>query len=367
MRTRYTTRYPGIRYRLVDEDRPDGSRRYVVGYTDATGKYRTVTLPVGLTLEQAKERQAALSVRKTQGETLVPYKQTVGLLLDEYIAARSDLSRSSLEGFEYGAAKCKAKFGYTPVTRLTANDLASAITAWKDEGLSGATIKKILSPLTGALKVAVREGWIPSNPADKLLGYERPKLATKQKRCLSSDEITKLLSAAQTDRWKALYATLVFTGLRIGEALALTWDDVDEAVHVRAEVEGARKTAAAKRDVMIIPALRTLLAKHRLSQAPGTRYVFAKEDGEPLPRHLCLKRLRAAEKKAGIPAYTLHELRHTFASILIANREPIALIADQMGHANPSVTLTTYAHLFDAQKNVEEARDRLQDAMGGLL
>lgn len=361
MRTRHTTRYPGIRFRLLDEARPDGPRRYVIGYTDANGAYHTETLGLGYTLEDAKARKAALEGKKN---VYVPVKKTVGVLLDEYIEARRPtLKPKTVENYEWAAGRLKDAFGNRELTALTPNDIAQAIARWKATGMKTWTVRKILTPLVGALKVAMREGWITSNPADRLLPHERPKADQRDMRCLTPDEIEVLLDAVDGPGWrKPLFATLVFTGLRISEALALTWDDVNGSVRV---VEG--KTQAAERSVMLIPTLDMILKKHRLAQPPGTSLVFVTSTGNPVQRHGALKALKVAEKKAGLPDYTLHELRHTFASILIANGESVALVADQMGHANPAITLSTYAKLFDAQKNVEAARDRLQAAVGGVV
>jgi integrase len=80
-----------------------------------------------------------------------------------------------------------------------------------------------------------------------------------------------------------------------------------------------------------------------------------------------LRALRVAEKKAGIPRYTLHELRHTFVSILIDQGEDIVFISKQVGHKHPEITLKIYAHLFKKRESVEAASKRLQDAMGGMV
>lgn len=359
MRKRHTTRYPGIRYRLLDEARPDGPRRYVIGYTDANGRYHTETLGVGYTLDDAKARKAALEGRKS---VYVPVKKTVGTLLDEYLSARqSQLKPKTYEDYAWGVKVVKDEIGNRDLKALTPNDVASLIATLQSRGLKTWSIKKILTPLIGALKVAMREGWISSNPADRLLPHEKPKADQKDMRVLTPVEIEVLLGHASSDRWKALFALLAFTGLRISEALALTWDDITpDAVVVRAS-----KTEAGVREVMLISRVARMLTKLRLAQPAGTRYVFATREGQPVSRRAALVALRAAEKSGGLPRYTLHELRHTFASMLIAQGETVALVADQMGHANPSVTLTTYAKLFDAQKNVDRARQRLQAAMGG--
>ena len=121
------------------------------------------------------------------------------------------------------------------------------------------------------------------------------------------------------------------------------------------------KTKAGERDVMLIPALRRLLTVSKLQQDPGARFVF------PTTDRAAYSALERACKKAGIPRYSPHELRHTFASILIDQGEPVTFVAGQLGHASPDLTLRVYAHLFEAQDRIDKARDRLDEAMGGLL
>lgn len=357
-RRRHTTNIPGIRYRLLNEERPDGPRRYVIGYTDANGRYHTETLPVGMTLADAKARKAALEGKSA---TYVPVKKTVGELLDEYLASRKDLKAKTYEDYAWGVEVIKDEMGNRDLKALSPNDVASLTATLQDRGLKGASIRKILTPLVGALRVAVREGWIVANPMDRLLPHERPRSDTKKMRVLTMDEIQRLVAEASSDRWALLFQTLAFTGLRISEALALTWDDISED---EVTVYGT-KTQAAERTVMLIPTLRHAFVRYWLQTGRKQGYVFANAKGTPVSRREALRALRAAEKRAGLPNYTLHELRHTFASMLIAQGENVTLVADQMGHANPAVTLTTYAKLFDAQKNVETARSRLESAVIG--
>lgn len=359
MRKRHTTSHPGIRYRLLDEARPDGPRRYIIGYTDAQGRYHTETLGVGYTLADAKARKAALEGVK---RTIVPTYLTVRECMDTYLRSRrSSLAPATYESYRYGYAVVNEFCGSKKIRDLTTNDVAALIAQLKDEGKKAWTIKKILTPLVGALKVALREGWIQSNPADHLLPHERPKADQKEMRCLSLDEINALVKHAASDRWKLLFQLLAFTGMRISEALALTWEDIG---HDEIRVRGT-KTKAADRTVMLIPTLRQRLFQYRLSTGRREGLVFLTRSGKPVLRHDALRALRTAEEKAGLPDYTLHELRHTFASILISQGESVVLVADQMGHAHPGVTLKVYAKLFDAQKNIAAARERLQATMGG--
>lgn len=359
-RTRFKTQYPGVWYRLVNPERPDGPRRYIVLYSDANGEQHTETLPVGSTLEDARLKRGKLVERRRH---FMPTRKSITELLDEYLDdRRSSLKPKTLELYEWGSDLVKDHIGERKVRDLTPNDCARMISGMQKDGLSKASVTKALTPLKGALRVALREGWIQSDPLALLLPHERATGEARVKRVLSSEEIPKLLKAASSDRWRTLFATMIFTGLRIGEALALTWEDVNGSIRVT-----SGKTKAAEREIMLIHSVDMMMKKHRLAQPPGTKYIFANREGRPVARREALRALRAAEKRAGLPDYTLHELRHTFASILIAQGEPVTLIAHQLGHKDPSITLGTYAHLFDEQENVQLAKERLQAAFGGAI
>lgn len=371
MRTRHKTRYPGIMYRLVDEDRPDGPRRYIVWYSDANGGEHTETLPLGATLEDARLRKGELGQRKSQGETLIRTKLTVGEMLDGYISdVEGRLDATTIDAHCRGAKALKDAFGRRRITELTPSDLARWIRRMEKEGLAASTINRYLAPLSSAYKVAVRDGLLSSSPVPKLLKHERPQGEQRKMRCLERAGITKLLASTRSQNgkgenllWKALFTLLVFTGLRISEALALTWDDItEEGVVVRDS-----KTRAGRRTVLLISPVRRILSELKMSQAPGVQFVFATQEGSPVGRRNALTALHATCDRAKLPRYTLHELRHTFASILIAQGELPTLVAKQMGHADPGVTMKVYAHLFEEQESVDKARERLQEAMGGVL
>lgn len=360
---RHKTRYPGIYYRLVDETKPNGERRYIVWYSDSNGVGHTQTLPVDASLEDARLLQGSLQSRKSQGETLIRTKATVAELLDKTLDAEAK------ERYAYSISVLRYRIGARKATDLSASDVARMIRDLKSEGKKTWTVKKILTPLRGVYRVAVRDGLVATNPCDKLLPSEKPKGDQREMRCLEPPEIKKLLANTmgkdnrqENHRWKALFALLIFTGLRISEAQRLRWEDVlDNRVVVRQS-----KTEAGVREVMLIPAARSLLAAWKLKQAPGVHFVFGTRENGSCDRREALRALKATCQRAEIPTYTLHELRHTFASILIAQGENVVLVSRQMGHADPAITLKTYAHLFDAQASVDAAAERLEATMGGL-
>ncbi len=366
MRERHKTGTRGISYRLVDESRPNGDRRYIVHYAAGDGRWHSETLPEGNSLSDAKDRLASLRVRKARGDRLVKTKMTVAELLDNWLETRRhSLKASTLETYEWGIGCLKEHMGHRKIQELSAADVADLRSRLRNAGHKTWTIKKIETPLSGAVRLAMREEWIVSNPFDRMLPHERLKPDQREMRCLPRESIPKLIESASSTRWKTLFAVLTFTGLRISEALSLEWTDVDlvnSGIVVRKS-----KTKAGERSVMLIPAIRNALAALKLQQTPGHQFIFSNATGAPVSRREALRALNAAEKRAGLPRYTLHELRHTFASILIAQGELPTFVASQMGHADPGVTMKTYAHLFEKEESMQRATDRLQAAFGGVL
>lgn len=229
----------------------------------------------------------------------------------------------------------------------------------------------------------MRRGALASNPVGGLERRERPQGQPREMRILQRHEIARLLAAAPPAH-RPLLATLVFCGLRIGEALALRWSDVDldaRRIRVRLQIDAATgrrvepKTATAKREVIVMPALARMLATHRAT-APHPRAddpLFASRAGTPLLRSNVRARiLRPAIHAAGLggperPALRTHDLRHTFASLLIAAGASVVFVAHQMGHAKPTVTLDVYAHLFDAREHADKVSAILEANFAELL
>ncbi len=348
MRTRHRTKVPGIYYRIDAH----GARRYIVWFTDSRGKAHTEHMPRGYTLEDAKEHRA-----KLVNKPMAPTKIVVGELLDEWFDKRKPaLSENTQLVYAWGIRHVKEEIGDVKVKRLTADDLVGMRQKWVKEGYKKHSISKFETPLRMALRAAFRDGLINSSPFDKLLTHERVKPDQKEMRCLNSDEVKRLLKPGVTtsEHWRVLFTLLIFSGLRISEALQLSWDDVDLSnglVHVR-----KGKTKNATRSVPLIAATGRLLRAHKLQSDPGTTRVFT------VSHSGARDALNRACKAAGIPRVSLHELRHTFVSLMIDLREPLPSLAKMVGHSSPNLTLEIYAHLFDGQDRMEESRDRLQES-----
>jgi integrase len=130
------------------------------------------------------------------------------------------------------------------------------------------------------------------------------------------------------------------------------------------------KTAAARRDVILMSQLANELRKWRLASPYSSDgdLVFCSTAGKTIGhRNLTARGLEKAAKRPGLKGVTFHVLRHTFASILIAKGHDLAFVYRRLGHANAAITPKVYAHLFDAERHAAEARQGLEDDYGALF
>ena len=187
----------------------------------------------------------------------------------------------------------------------------------------------------------------------------------------------RLLDCCPT-RYRLAVSVGLFAGLRLSEILGLVWANADFAgdqlrVEFQMGRDGARrrlKTDAGRREVILMAGLARELKRHRLaSPHPGDEdLIFASATGRTIGhRNLTGRGLEKACQRAALQQVTFHSLRHTFASLLIAQGRDPVFVSRQLGHANPAITLRVYAHLFDAARHAREARMALDSEFGNLL
>lgn len=358
---RQKTRHRGIYVR------GEGRRkRFIVWYSDSNSKGRTETLPLGSTEKDALARQAELRGKKARGERVVPTSLRLEEFADQWrVEQEGRLKPSTLSSYDDALKRLKDRIGRRYLRDVNVDVVARLIGDMQREGYKAWTIRGTLVVLSRVMQTAVRRGYVGSNPVKELDKSERPKGDQRRMRILSSDEIARLLPAVP-DPYRALITTLVFTGMRIGEALTLEWADVDfdeGLIRVR-----SGKTENAARGIVMMPALSKLLRGHLLATGRREGLVFGTSIGTVQGRSNVLRRgLQKGLANARLEKLTLHELRHTFASILIGQGFDVTFVADQLGHADPAVTLRVYAKLFDPLARRDEARERLQAVFGVMV
>ena len=292
--------------------------------------------------------------------------------------------RPTSKAWYEGALRLHAnpKIGRLKMSELTVDDIAGLIDHLQREGLAPTTIRSVLVPVNRVIEHGIRRGALSTNPVHGLERHERPKVQREEMRFLNAGEIDALLTHA-ADRYRTLLATAIFTGLRSGELLGLPWSDVDfdeGLVHVRQQVHRSGlsaplKTRNAQRAVLLMPALGRMLSEHRAgsSYSQASDYVFTRPDGRPMhPDSVRRLGLHPAVKRAGIdtagkPRLRFHDLRHTFASLLIAQGVNVAFASRQLGHASVSTTLNVYTHLFDHAEHAATVLERLEGRFGETL
>ena len=131
----------------------------------------------------------------------------------------------------------------------------------------------------------------------------------------------------------------------------------------------ALKTAGSCRDVVLMESLGAELRRHRLASRHSGDHdaVFATFAGTHVSARNAGRALGRIARKAELAGVTPHALRHTYASILISQGRDPVFVADQLGHADPAITLRVYAHLFRAAAQEQAARDQLEAGFGRLL
>lgn len=254
------------------------------------------------------------------------------------------------------------------------------------EGLLGAeSINKTITRLGQILAVAEERDLVARNPVR--VNTRNRKLKARKPRPVfldNAESIQALLDAAseidattlaRTGGRRAFVAVLVFAGLRISEACALRWRDVDLASGRL--VIGDAKTEAGVREVRLLPVLRDELDHYKLgaTRAAVDDRVFTTAKGHARDRTNARQRvilpvvqrgdeLLAKRKQQPLPAgVTAHKLRHTFASVLVMIGEDPAYVMSQLGHTDPAFTLRVYAH---AMRRDEHAKEHLKALVNGV-
>lgn len=235
-----------------------------------------------------------------------------------------------------------------------------------ESGLSRSTVSLILAPLIEMLNHAVEDGILASNPAARAGRFNRGRTEREARRfdCLTREELAHLLLAAK-EHYPSYYPFILCaarTGMRFGELVGMQWGDIDfhnRFIEVRRSIHKGRisspKAGKIRRVDMsaqlteVLKGLRDL----RLAEAAvkGTElepsaWVFCNRDGSFLDSGNFYSRVwQPLLRKAGLRHLRFHDLRHTYASLLIQQGESLAYIRDQLGHHSIRVTVDTYGHL----------------------
>ncbi len=334
-----------------------------------------------------------------RGERVAPSKVTFAEYADRWLECQQARLRPKTHELytSYLRLHLKPRLGRRQLQLITVDDVASLIVGEMQKGIryveqdgrlvqetgkrfAGWTIRGVLVVLGRILSSATRDGLIPANPVRRLERGERPAVQRREFPSLDRESIGKLIAKTPT-KYRTLIALSLLTGLRQSEPLGLQWQDVDVKtgiVRVRRQLDRRGelvepKTQAAKRDVPIPLSLGRLLKAHKerafaRGLASPADLVFCSSAGTPLGhRNIVRRGLEKAIEAAELPKLTWHDLRHVAASMLIAEGASVAHLSRVLGHANPAITLSIYAHEFAGAEHADRTRERMEEAFGHLL
>lgn len=244
-------------------------------------------------------------------------------------------------------------------------------------GLGARTVRHIHATLRCALAVAVRWDLAPRNVATLV---DPPRAKKPEIRAFTADEARRYLEAAHGDRLETLFTVAVALGLRQGEILGLAWEHVDFETGILTVSRALQRVASelqfvetkpGRSRVIMLPAIaRSALLAHRARQErerilageqwQNTGLVFTSTLGTPLDARNVIRRHHAALRRAQLPRTRFHDLRHSAATLLLAQGVSPKYIADLLGHSQVAFTMQTYAHvLAEAKREVATQMDAI--------
>lgn len=332
----------------------------------------TISLPgrrksfYGATRAEVATKLVAAQKQHQDGLGFPSERQTVAQYLSHWLetAVKPSVRPRTFEAYDLNVRRLVPHIGAAKLTGLTPARIQSAYTALLKAGLSRRSVEQTHTVLHGALAQAFRWGLLVANPTDRVTV---PRPEHREMQTLDAQQVNRLFEASrEQDRLHALWVVAATAGLRLGEASGLKWADLDlegGRVVIRRALQRQRgaglvlvdtKSASSRRTVHLSQTAIQALREHRLRQvqerlAAGPLWqdgglVFSNLSGGPLDPSRVNEAFKRALTTAGLPDVRLHDLRHSAASLLLADGVPTKVIQELLGHSSPVLTLRTYSH-----------------------
>lgn len=349
----------------------DGKQKYRVriNYTDALGRSKQLER-TAYGSEEAKQLERELN-QSVKVETPAA-KLTVGQLYEEYIAAKRHEVRTStmVKKKQIVSLHVLPQLGTTKLDKLTAPVLQKWKQDIEQEGYSIRMRKNIYAEFRALLNFGVKMDYLVKNPLLKVGNFKAPLEEIEEMKFYTSEEFVRYITAAREFAEKdtadlsawgyyVFFCIAFFMGMRKGEINALTWNDIQNGeISITKSMNqklsggdkiGPPKNKSSVRTIQIPDALKRVLDDHyaRCRKMDRFRDDYNVCGGIRALRDSSLsnanERFAAA---AGVKVIRIHDFRHSHASYLISEGINIQEIARRLGHADVSVTLRTYAHLY---------------------
>ena len=347
--------------------------RYSNGFDPKTGKLIQKSV-YGKTQKEVRQKLAKITSEIDEGTYIEPnsikLSEWLKTWLRDYIG---NVKPATVKSYtDHVNLNIIPYLGKTQLSKLSPAMIQSMYnTLQREKGLSAKTIKNVHGVLHRALTQAQKMGYIRTNPLDAVT---LPRIEKPQIKPMEEDDLTRFLKAIKGNPYELVFFVTVFTGLRQGEILGLTWDCVNFEQNTlfinkqHSKVKGGKEYvfSSLKNDKpRMIVAADGVMEALRKQQALQSRWAEKAGDGwnnadnlvftTELGRYLCNQTVYLAFKKVvkslGLESIRFHDLRHTFAVNSLKAGDDIKTVQENLGHHTASFTLDVYAHVTGGMKH----------------
>ncbi len=391
--------------RVGESQRKDG--RYQYQYTDSVGKRQCI---YDLTLAGLREKEKMIIRDLRDGiRTGESKKITLNILFRKYLENHKTIRKSTEVLYKsYWKNHIKsADIGERAISDIRSSDIVRFYNHLLEKGLSSRTVGVINAALQPCFEMAIEDDLIRKNPCKNAMA-RIPQTEAANRRAMTIDEQRRFVNFVSKDKvyrhYLPLFTTLLGTGMRIGECLGLTWENLDfkdGLIYVTHSLrydnygDGYKlhiskpKTESGKRVIPMMEDVRRQLLKQREHNFMSQNYkecvvdgysgfVFVKETGNvfltneinAMLKRICRKynklEERAAEEEKrcpiALPHLSAHVMRHTFCTRFCENETNVKVIQEIMGHSNVGVTMNIYNHV-----TLDKAKETMKNMEGKMI
>ena len=372
---------------------------YSAGYDQQTGKLIRKSI-YGKNQKEVRQKLSKVTTEIDEGLYLEPAKMTLSDWMDLWYKEYTfDKKYSTLKGYKAQINKHIrpgiGKYNLSQLNPMILQRFFNHLSEPNEKGkvLSPKSIKNVYIILSGILEQAVENEMISKNPCKKV---KLPKVYNKQITPLTDKQVKDFLEIISTDEiYGTILRVIVFTGLRLGEAMGLTWDCVDfekGALNINKQLQrrpqkdcGSTLTSVKSGKPRILKPAPFVM---QLLKIRYTEQIMQKQRSEDLwlawsneeehkkalvftnlqggyliPKRVYLH-FKSAAVAIGAPDARVHDLRHTYAVLSLQNGDDIKTVQENLGHASAAFTLDVYGHVSDRMK--KESANRMEEYIRNL-
>ena len=354
--------------------------RVTTGRDPGTGKQIQKSF-TGKTQKEVREKMQAAAVEINDSSYVEPSKMTVGqwmdIWLEEYLGG---VKPRTVDSYKTTVrVHVKPSLGAIKLSALATHDIQKMYNGLVkgDKPLSAKSIKNLHGVVHKALQQATELGYIKFNPAD---ACKLPRVERAEIKPLDDDAIKKFLAVAAGHKYEYVYIVTLFTGMREGEVLGLTWDCVDfksGTILINKQLQKERGSGGKygfvapknnkSRRITPAPTVMAILKAQQQRQFEQRcqaqtmwdnpmNLVFTNEQGRNLSAQTVYLHFKKLISEAGYPDTRFHDLRHSYAVAALQAGDDIKTVQENLGHHAAAFTLDVYGHVTEKMKDASAAR-----------